>query len=160
MTYPQERQARERYKSALLFCRPILPLARPPPDSPFIILSPSPLPTFFARNISPSSSSGKLTDGGCQAKPNEIPPEDESRPSLLTRRCSTDVNEASINDSPFLFFFLFTDAPRVELALGASISPESIYEGGDVYFDCRIDAQPPPRRIAWKFNVRAQFLFF
>ncbi len=56
--------------------------------------------------------------------------------------------------------FLFTDAPRVELALGASISPESIYEGGDVYFDCRIDAQPPPRRIAWKFNVRAQFLFF
>ena len=49
--------------------------------------------------------------------------------------------------------FLFSDAPRVELALGASISPESIYEGGDVYFDCRIEAQPPARRITWKFNV-------
>ena len=45
------------------------------------------------------------------------------------------------------------DAPRVELALGASISPTSIYEGGDVYFDCRIESRPPPKRIHWRFDV-------
>lgn len=43
-------------------------------------------------------------------------------------------------------------APRVELALGASISYDNIYEGGDVYFDCRIDAQPPPTKVMWQFN--------
>ena len=31
----------------------------------------------------------------------------------------------------------FSDAPNVELVLGKSISAESIYEGGDAYFDCR-----------------------
>ena len=50
---------------------------------------------------------------------------------------------------------LFPDAPRVELALGVSITPDSIYEGGDVYFDCRIEAQPPPTKITWQFNVSA-----
>ena len=29
------------------------------------------------------------------------------------------------------------DAPNVELVLGKSISAESIYEGGDAYFDCK-----------------------
>jgi len=40
-------------------------------------------------------------------------------------------------------------APRVELALGKSISPGSIYEGGDVYFDCLVDASPKPHKILW-----------
>ena len=30
-----------------------------------------------------------------------------------------------------------SDAPNVELVLGKSISAESIYEGGDAYFDCK-----------------------
>ena len=41
----------------------------------------------------------------------------------------------------------------MELVLGASISPESVFEGGDVYFDCRIRARPPPKRIVWQFDV-------
>ena len=48
----------------------------------------------------------------------------------------------------FLFFFL-ADAPEVDLALGKSISPGSIYEGGDVYFDCLVDASPKPSKILW-----------
>lgn len=43
-------------------------------------------------------------------------------------------------------------APRVELILGASISPDSVYEGGDVYFDCRIQSRPPPKKIIWQFD--------
>lgn len=52
----------------------------------------------------------------------------------------------------------FSDAPRVELALGASISPDSIYEGGDVYFDCKIKALPPPKKIQWQFDVSERLL--
>ena len=50
-------------------------------------------------------------------------------------------------------FFSFSDAPRVQLALGKSIVPSSIYEGGDVYFDCRVKSRPPPLRILWQQNV-------
>lgn len=43
-------------------------------------------------------------------------------------------------------------APNVELVLGKSISAESIYEGGDAYFDCRVQASPPPDRVNWYHN--------
>jgi len=43
-------------------------------------------------------------------------------------------------------------APNVELVLGKSISAESIYEGGDAYFDCRVHASPPPDRVNWYHN--------
>ena len=57
----------------------------------------------------------------------------------------------------FYFFFLFfPDAPRVEMALGKSISPGSIYEGGDVYFDCLVIASPKPKKILWFQDVSKQ----
>ena len=49
--------------------------------------------------------------------------------------------------------YLTSDAPNVELVLGKSISAESIYEGGDVYFDCRVHSSPPPDRVNWYHNV-------
>ena len=55
-------------------------------------------------------------------------------------------------DLRILAFFL-SDAPRVDLALGKSISPGSIYEGGDVYFDCLVVASPKPTKILWFQDV-------
>ena len=46
------------------------------------------------------------------------------------------------------------------MALGKSISPGSIYEGGDVYFDCLVIASPKPRKILWFQNVSKQTFFF
>ena len=54
------------------------------------------------------------------------------------------------------FLFFFPDAPRVEMALGKSISPGSIYEGGDVYFDCLVIASPKPKKILWFQDVSKQ----
>ena len=62
--------------------------------------------------------------------------------------------EASVNQ---ICFSSFSDAPRVELALGKSISPGSIYEGGDVYFDCLVDASPKPHKILWFQDVSNYF---
>ena len=53
----------------------------------------------------------------------------------------------------FFFFIFFADAPRVDLTLGKSISPGSIYEGGDVYFDCLVIASPKPYKILWFQDV-------
>ena len=56
----------------------------------------------------------------------------------------------------YFYFFFFPDAPRVEMALGKSISPGSIYEGGDVYFDCLVIASPKPKKILWFQDVSKQ----
>ena len=58
-----------------------------------------------------------------------------------------------MNQLNWLFCFHLSDAPRVELTLGKSISASSIYEGGDVYFDCFVKSRPPPTRILWHLNV-------
>ena len=41
----------------------------------------------------------------------------------------------------------------MEVGLGKSISANTVYEGGDVYFDCRVEARPPAHRITWIHNV-------
>ena len=58
------------------------------------------------------------------------------------------------------FFFSFiADAPRVDLTLGKSISPGSIYEGGDVYFDCLVIASPKPYKILWFQDVSTYYSY-
>ena len=65
-------------------------------------------------------------------------------------------NKQRNTTSVSLHFFNFSDAPHVEMALGKSISPGSIYEGGDVYFDCLVIASPKPKKILWFQDVSKQ----
>lgn len=59
----------------------------------------------------------------------------------------------------FLFFFntpcyvFVTDVPILKLALGINMNPADIEEGDDVYFECKIDANPPAYKVIWKHNV-------
>ena len=72
-------------------------------------------------------------------------------------RCALNIFKEGIYEFLFLFLFsFFPDAPRVEMALGKSISPGSIYEGGDVYFDCLVIASPKPKKILWFQDVSKQ----
>lgn len=50
-------------------------------------------------------------------------------------------------------FVIFTDAPMLDLVLGAKLNPEDIEEGDDVYFKCRIRANPPAYKVTWKHDV-------
>ncbi|RWS32019.1 hypothetical protein B4U80_11634 [Leptotrombidium deliense] len=45
-------------------------------------------------------------------------------------------------------------APQLSLKFGSSsVSPQSVNEGNDVYFDCQIDANPSPKTaIIWRLN--------
>ncbi|XP_049814005.1 hemicentin-1-like [Schistocerca nitens] len=43
-------------------------------------------------------------------------------------------------------------APEVTVSLGPSLDPTDIREGSDVYFDCRIKAQPQAFRVQWLHN--------
>ncbi|XP_034934687.1 neural cell adhesion molecule 2-like [Chelonus insularis] len=42
--------------------------------------------------------------------------------------------------------------PIVSLRLGSTLNPTDIKEGDDVYFECHIDSNPAPTRLAWLHN--------
>ncbi|XP_050530866.1 nephrin [Daktulosphaira vitifoliae] len=42
--------------------------------------------------------------------------------------------------------------PLLKLALGINMNPAHIIEGNDVYFECKIDANPSAYKVVWKHN--------
>lgn len=47
--------------------------------------------------------------------------------------------------------------PEARIVLGASLRPDGIKEGADVYFDCIVDALPPSFKVDWKLNGQRLF---
>lgn len=45
------------------------------------------------------------------------------------------------------------DTPIVTLKMGSSLNPDDIKEGDDIYFDCHIQSNPKPYKLAWYHNV-------
>ena len=50
-------------------------------------------------------------------------------------------------------FESIADPPQVGLQLGRTLDPGKIEQGDDVYFDCKVDANPKPYKISWYRNV-------
>ena len=53
-----------------------------------------------------------------------------------------------------LKFEILTDAPSASIMLGSPLKIGMIEEGHDVYFECRVDANPPADSIQWHHNVK------
>lgn len=51
-----------------------------------------------------------------------------------------------------------TDPPVISLQLGSKLHAGDIKEGDDVYFECKIDANPKYRRLTWLHNVSFDFV--
>lgn len=51
------------------------------------------------------------------------------------------------------FFLLFTVVPILTLKLGSNLDPDNIREGGDVYLECIIHANPWVYKVVWEHNV-------
>lgn len=47
----------------------------------------------------------------------------------------------------------FPDPPIVDLSLGSTLNADDIKEGDDVYFECKVRANPPMRKLTWLHNV-------
>lgn len=43
--------------------------------------------------------------------------------------------------------------PKVQLHLGSTLNAEMIKEGDDVYFECKVRANPEHHKITWRHNV-------
>lgn len=61
-------------------------------------------------------------------------------------------NHASFKLKIFMFF-ISIDPPLVSLQLGSTLSNDDIKEGDDVYFECRVEANPKFTKLSWLHNV-------
>ena len=52
-----------------------------------------------------------------------------------------------------ILFNLILDPPTVRLEIGKAINLEDLEEGDDVYFECSVEANPPPYKVTWLHNV-------
>ena len=55
---------------------------------------------------------------------------------------------------------LSTVPPKVQLELGSTLRAENIKEGDDVYFECKVRANPEHHKITWRHNVSLNCLLF
>ena len=53
----------------------------------------------------------------------------------------------------FVYRTLYLDPPTVRLEVGKAINLEDLEEGDDVYFECSVEANPPPYKVTWLHNV-------
>lgn len=49
--------------------------------------------------------------------------------------------------------FCVSDVPILHLSLGSNLNPDDIEEGDDVYFECKVNANPEAYKVLWKHNV-------
>lgn len=49
--------------------------------------------------------------------------------------------------------------PTLQLDLGSNLNPEDIEEGDDVYFECKVHANPAAYKVVWKHNVSSKNSF-
>ena len=58
----------------------------------------------------------------------------------------------------FVTYVFFTDAPTVILSFGSNLDPTQIAEGNDVYFECKISANPEVYKVVWLHNVSSNII--
>lgn len=56
-------------------------------------------------------------------------------------------------------FSPISDVPILHLSLGSNLNPDDIEEGDDVYFECKVNANPWAYKVLWKHNVSYDFIF-
>ena len=60
----------------------------------------------------------------------------------------------------YIFFLsFFQDAPVIDLSFGSNLNPDNIAEGNDVYFECKIKANPEVYKVVWLHDVSCIFYF-
>ncbi|XP_066954355.1 protein turtle-like isoform X2 [Macrobrachium rosenbergii] len=91
------------------------------------------------------SSPGEITVGEVTL----VPSQEDDRKTLKCQASNPSMPGSAISDSIVLNVHY---APLVTLEMGKSLNPDSIKQGDDVYFECRVDANPQPYRVTWEKN--------
>ena len=57
----------------------------------------------------------------------------------------------------YFYFFKTIDEPVVVLSFGSNLNPDNLAEGNDVYFECKIKANPEVYKVVWLHDVSCIF---
>ncbi|XP_042212860.1 protein turtle homolog A-like [Homarus americanus] len=91
------------------------------------------------------SSPGEITTGSMII----VPSQHDDGKILKCQASNPSVPGSAISDSVSLKVHY---APIVVLEMGRNLVPSSIKQGDDVYFECRVTANPDPYKISWEKN--------
>ncbi|XP_042239219.1 cell adhesion molecule 4-like [Homarus americanus] len=65
---------------------------------------------------------------------------------LVCRAQHPTLSDATLED---IYTLDVSFKPNVSLRLGRALNPADLQEGNDIFFDCSVDANPPPYKIRW-----------
>ncbi|CAB0033445.1 unnamed protein product, partial [Trichogramma brassicae] len=91
------------------------------------------------------SSDGNMTTSNLTFTPTKS----DNGTSITCRAENPNVKAAVMEDTLKLNVFY---VPTLTLSLGSNMNPDDIEEGDDVYFDCKVDANPSAYKVVWKHN--------
>ncbi|XP_050301674.1 nephrin isoform X2 [Anthonomus grandis grandis] len=78
-----------------------------------------------------------------------IPMRQDNNRALICRATNPKLKKAFQETSLQLNVYY---APILYLSLGSNLNPEDIEEGDDVYFECKVNANPTAYKVVWKHN--------
>lgn len=61
-----------------------------------------------------------------------------------------------LNDKHYSLPLPVPDVPIVSVGFGASLDPSHIRECDDVYFECKVNSNPPAYKVTWQHEVKAK----
>ncbi|KAJ3650050.1 hypothetical protein Zmor_021760 [Zophobas morio] len=69
----------------------------------------------------------------------------------LTCRASNHLVQNGVEEATVKLNVFYV--PILHLSLGSSLNPDDIEEGDDVYFECKVNANPEAYKVLWKHNA-------
>ncbi|ODM97669.1 Nephrin, partial [Orchesella cincta] len=81
-----------------------------------------------------------------------VPTPQDNGASIICRAENPWLNRSHILEEIWSLNVVYP--PEVKLSLGSTLNPMEIKEGTDVYFECKIHANPKISRLVWLFNIK------
>ncbi|XP_017102214.2 protein turtle homolog B [Drosophila bipectinata] len=89
-------------------------------------------------------------DGNVSTSVLSITPTREDHGKALSCRATNELVRNGIRETAMKLNVFFI--PTLQLDLGSNLNPEDIEEGDDVYFECKVHANPAAYKVVWKHN--------
>ncbi|XP_068157245.1 uncharacterized protein side-VI [Drosophila tropicalis] len=107
--------------------------------------------TWWMGNVELHGHSQKVSeDGNVSASVLSITPSREDHGKALSCRATNELVRNGIRETAMKLNVFFI--PTLQLDLGSNLNPEDIEEGDDVYFECKVHANPAAYKVVWKHN--------
>ncbi|XP_031621517.1 synaptogenesis protein syg-2 [Contarinia nasturtii] len=107
--------------------------------------------TWSMNGIQLRSYSEKASDNGnVSISILSFTPTREDNGKVLICRAVNEVMKHNIKETTLKLNIYFV--PIIRLSLGSNLNPDDIEEGDDVYWECKVHANPPAYKVVWKHN--------